>query len=259
MTRWLVMKAFPAAWRWLKPKLVWVVSALVAVLTLGLLAKRRKQGTKVALPSKDAEQLAEALRPSMRKRAEAALKEAEAHKAFADERIREAEAQRAKVEAMSADEVLKASQEYARQVRARKRGGGTTALLVLFASLALPSLVRAEDDVILMLHPSSGNVGWWVPDDVWRSALGDALELAEMHQAVRRLEASIEFRKLAVAELEKERDFERGLADLANAKLDETRRLLERERKWYRSPRFLVPLGVVLGAAIVIAPAVAFK
>lgn len=254
-----MLQSMRTVWAWLRPKLSWFVGAAIALLTLGLLAKRRERVVKVVTGSDDAKHLADALRPSMKRRAENALKEAEEHRAFAEERIEAARAERARVDQMSPDEVLKASHEYARRARARK-AGKTGALLVLLSALSAPLTARAEDPLPFILqHPKTHEFGWWIPDDVWRSALADAHELLEMHKAVERYQASIAMRELAVTELQREVEFERGLADVAHAKLRETNQILARERKWYRSPKFLIPLGIVLGAAAVVTPTVLLR
>lgn len=251
-------------WIWLQRNLKWVAVAIGAVVTFGLFKRRRRESV-APLSADDSRHLADALRPAMERRVETALKEAEEHRVFAEERIELAKKQRERVANMTPAEVLEESNAYAKRVRdARKRG--TSGPLFVFVGFALflaarGALAQATDlsQPFIYEHPTSGESGWWIPDDVWRAALADAQALAEMHDAARRLRASMDLRNRAIEELQRGLDFERGLADVSWEKLELANARLKRADSWWRSPRFLLPVGVVLGAAAIIVPAVALR
>jgi hypothetical protein len=243
------------AWLWLQPKLKWLVPALVAVCTLGLAARRRLPNLK-PVSAKDDEALADAIRPGLEHRAELRRKEAEQHKVFAEQRIEQARKEGERVRTMPASEVLKASEEYARKARAKPKSRSSIwiVLLVLFVNFA--GLARAQESLPYQLRdPSTGEQGWYIPDDVWRSALADSAELEELLVALQRFRQALAAKELEADELSRSVELERAVGDLSAAKLEAANERLVRAGKWYRSPRFLVPLGVFLGAAGVLVPA----
>lgn len=275
-----VLDAARSAWLWLRPRLKWIGLALIvlaflsmalgwhdgavaefliAACSFGLFKRRRHVLTDAS--GEDAKHIADAIRPGMQRRAEQALKEAEEHKRFAEQRIEQASADRERISKMSPEDVLRESQAYTERVRKQRKKGTGGALFVLLAGLAAPALSRAQDlsHPFMLNHPTSGEQGWYVPDDVWRAALADAQMLPELQAALDELRASVALHLAASMELRKQVEFEQALADEAwkSARIANLR--VKRANRWYRSPRFLIPLGMVIGAAAVISPAVAFR
>jgi hypothetical protein len=240
----------------LRPKLKWLLAALAAVLTLGY-AWRRKSVTPKHDPRLDAA-LADAVRPGLERRAELRRQEAEQHKAFAEQRIAEAARERERIQHMTPSELLKASNEYARKTRERGKPKTRSSIWVVLLALCVgfANLARAQESLPYQLRdPSTGEHGWYIPDDVWRSALADALALEELQAALQRFRQALAARELETDELRRAMEFERALGAVTMAKLEASNERVERAARWYRSPRFLVPLGVVLGAAAVLVPA----
>jgi hypothetical protein len=135
-----------------------------------------------------------------------------------------------------------ALKDYLRRVRSKG-----AALVLLLGFIAAPQLARAD---YAMAHPITHEPGWWVPDDGLKSLLADAAELVEVRASLADARASK--LKLGVAldaaEVRAQLDGERAKAlriEVANLNAE-----LTKSRAWYRSPRFLVPLGVVLGTGL---------
>jgi hypothetical protein len=250
--RWLVFNALRIKalrlWLRVRPWLMWAGPVLLALVTAGLL-RRRARPSKA--PTRDDEHLADALRPGLEKRAAAARKEAEEHKAFAEQRIQEAKAKSELIKKMSPSEVLRESEEYVRKVRARNGG---SVLLAFLCALSFPLNASAQGKPIEAEY--EGLAGWWIPDDVWRAALADAAELELLQKALVGYQATIAAREREVSALRQQVEMEQALANLTQVKLDAADLKLERAARWYRSPKFLVPLGLVIGAAAVIVPLV---
>jgi len=207
---------------------------------LPFLLLRRRPAAQTTLSEREQQHLREAVRP-IEKRSEAHRREGEQHGARAEEFLEEADTKRVRLNALSREEVRRRSQEYARRIR--KVGP----LLALLGALAASPAAAADELPVDLVHPDTGAAGWWIPDDVWRDALGKAEAFEGVGAAI------AEFRAARLA-FDREREtlldvvaYERGHADMLALELSASREREARALRWYRSPRFLVPLGVVLG------------
>lgn len=254
----LQLKLFAlSSWTWLRPKLKWIALLLLAIGTGGLVRKLRRRHSLPTLPigPRDDAALADAIRPGMVERAERARREAEEHKAFAEQRITEAQAERERLDRMSPTELLKESSAFARKVRERQRSRKPLLLPLAFAWL-LSGIAHAQESLpYQLIDPSTGEHGWYIPDDVWREALSMAVELEALQEALPRFKQALAARELESEELKRQIEFERTVSSTLTVKLEAADLRLERAGRWYRSPKFLVPLGVALGAAGVLVPA----
>jgi hypothetical protein len=235
---------------WVRVRAWWIVSAVFLAfsgLYFALLEARK--------PPADASpgDVAGALRPGMQKRADWAQSEALRREQEAHEAIMEGKRERDRVSRLPPADVLKESAEYAKRLRARRSRPGT--LLALFAALSLSSVVHAQESLPEELsHPQTAEPGYWIPDDVWIGALADGKELEALQLAGVAFQAALDARNAEASELRQRIELERASADVLALKLQATSERLETAQKWYRSPRFLVPVGVLLGAALVSLP-----
>jgi hypothetical protein len=215
----------------------WIVGVLLGFLPF-LLLRRKPQAP--SLTERDRQHLRDAVRP-IEKRGEQHRRAGEQHAAEAERQLEEADTKRTRLKDVSRDEVRRRSEEYARRIR---KGP----MLALVGVLLASSSARADEPLPFdLVHPETGAAGWWIPDDVWRDALGKAEAFEALTAAV------AEFREARLAfDLERETlldvvAFERGQADSLSMQLAASKEREAKAHRWYRSPRFLVPLGVVLG------------
>lgn len=218
-----------------------LVIPLVAALALLFRRKRPSLVPPISLnPSVDS------IRAKLDTSAEQSAKKAAEHQARASVRLSEADAESARVHELSDADLLDASTEYAARVRKRPPN-----LIVLLLALTLSaSTARAEPMPELMAHPTSKAPGFWLPSDVWRHALSDALKLEHAEAAIRELENASWFRERQVDELRAAMAIERAQTDVLSVQLAQAQADLTAAHRWYRSPRFLVPLGLFVGVSV---------
>lgn len=248
------------AWRafrnWCSAHWFEITGACIALLAAFGLARRRHKPAPVEPPSTD---LVNAMREKREREAEEKRAEAEAHRQFAEEKIREADAELERVRNMPAEELVNESNELLH--RLRKDG----VILGLLAALSWPVSARAAEptkaatsetkdstsEVVKIVDPD-GSEFFLVPGDFYRWLYGTALGTDKVKR-----EAVPAFRDAYADQADSCQiykdsvKFERGVADIATGKLAIANERLEQASRWFRSPRFLVPVGVVIGGLAV--------
>lgn len=239
-------------WAWLKASVWWIVCAFVVLFGAIAIAVQDARKKPSGPGTGD---LAGALRPGMQKRADTAQGEALRRRQEAERAVADAHRQRERISKLPPADVLKESEAYTRKVRKRppSRSGIWIMLLALFVSFA--NLARAQESMPeAMAHPESSEDGFWIPADIWVAALGDVAELEALQAALPRFRAALDAREAESAELRRAAEMERANADVLSLQLKASSERLADATRWYRSPKFLVPLGAVLGAALVALP-----
>ena len=230
-------------WLWLP--IVLFVGVAVAML-------RRKPPAPPAVPY-----VPRASEPSMH-RADVHQREGERHAAEARQHMRQSNEARAAVSGEPKDVLLRRSQEYARRQRRavppplpplpKRRPGPGGSVLLLLCCMLIATVARAQESLPeVMAHPALGTEGWWIPDDTWRAAMADVEALDQCRVAVDELGQAGEAWAREREALKNVIAFERAQSDLMSVQLSRTREELAVSQRWYRSPRFLIPFGLVLG------------
>lgn len=201
-------------WQVVRQWLGWLVAAVLAVVTLGLIRRPRKHVPVVPDVGGDEKDRADAHFEVMAKeqrKAETAVRDANS---------------------MSPDQV---SAEHCRRWKAKS-------LLVLL--VVLPDIAQA-DDPWRVAHPETGEVGQWLPDDRARDLLAVETSYRHLKSALRECRAGAE-------ELDRSLELNLSLNATLTEALEDQARQVDRLDRWWRSPWLWLGVGTVLGAGTVL-------
>lgn len=146
------------------------------------------------------------------------------------------------------------SKRWARRKR-NERGRGPGSAILVAGLVVSPTTGHAYGDQELerMPHPTRGNAGYFVSDELWRDTLADALELESRHQQADRLKGAASHFNGAVTALDHAAMLDQGTMARLRGELSEALHQRDdaraaRSSLWCSPWTFLV--GVCVGAVL---------